>query len=258
MNNIHPTAIVSSKAELGDNITIGPNVYIEDDVVIGENCSIGPNVCIYNGARIGNNVKIFQGASVSNLPQDLKFGDEQTFFHIGDNCVIREFVTLHKGTTESYESRIGSNCLLMAYAHIAHDCILGDNVILSNGVQIGGHAHVGNWVIIGGTTPVHQFSKIGDHAMIGGGLRVIADVPPYVLAGGSPLRFAGLNVVGLKRRGFSKEAIDTLKGVYAILYSKKHNFGQARKIIAEEFAGNEWAQSVLDFLESTTRGIIRR
>ena len=212
MTKIDSTAVVSSKAEIGNDVTIGPYAIIHDDVVIGDNCDIGPFAVLYNGARLANNIKIYQGASVANTPQDLKFSVKTTsYFYIGDNTEIREFVTLHKATTDGGESRIGKNCYLMAYSHIAHDCIVGDNVILANSVQIGGHAQLGDYVIIGGSTPVHQFTRVGEHSMIGGGFRIVVDVPPYVLAGNEPLRYAGLNVIGLKRRGFSQEDIAEMK-----------------------------------------------
>ena len=258
MKNIHSTAIVSSKATLGENIYIGPFSIIEDDVVIGNDCIIGSSVAIYDGARIGNNVKIYQGASVANHPQDLKFANEPTLFEIGDNTIIREFATLHRGTVESGTSKIGKNCLLMTYAHVAHDCIVGDNCILANVVQIGGHVHVDDWVIIGGGTLVHQFTKIGKHSMIGGGYRAIADVPPYVLAAGEPLNYNGLNTVGLRRRGFSNDQIFKLKEIYSYIFSKDLNLTQAKEKIIEKFNDDELAQTVLDFLKSSTRGLIKK
>ncbi|MBN1300882.1 MAG: acyl-ACP--UDP-N-acetylglucosamine O-acyltransferase [Melioribacteraceae bacterium] len=254
----HPTAIIARNAQLGSNISVGPFVYIEDDVEIGDNCKIGPHVCIYSGAIIGNNVNILQGASISNIPQDLKYAGEKAQFYIGDNTIIREFVTLHKGTSETGFSRIGSNCLLMAYTHVAHDCIVGDNCIIANSVQIGGHVEIESNVIIGGATPVHQFSKIGQHAMIGGGFRVIADVPPYVLAAGEPLKYSGLNVVGLRRRGFSNEDIASLKDAYNLLYSSGLNISQAKIKIAEVYIDHPLVKNILDFLERSNRTIIRK
>lgn len=258
MNEIHPTAVVSSKAELGDNNKIGPFAVIEDDVEIGNDNVIGPHAVIYNGARLGNRIKIFQSAAVSNAPQDLKYADEETYFHIGDDTKIRECVTLHKGTVETGYSKVGKNCLLMAYAHVAHDCIIGDNVILANSVQVGGHVEIGNNAIIGGATPVHQFSKIGEHCMIGGGFRVIADVPPYILAGGEPLKYSGLNLLGLRRRGFSNEDIGILKEAYAILFTSGMNLSEGKKELIEKHGENQYVQKVLDFLEKSNRGIIKR
>lgn len=258
MTKIHPTAIVDKKAKIGDDVEIGAYSIIEKDVEIGNGTKIGPHVVIYNGARIGNNVKIYQGASVSNYPQDLKFAGEKTLFFIGDNTTIREFVTLHKGTVATGKSEVGSNCLLMAYSHVAHDCQIGNNCILANSVQIGGHVHIDDWVIIGGGTPVHQFTKIGMHAMIGGGFRVTADVPPYVLAAGEPLRYSGLNIIGLRRRGFSKEDIYALKEAYTIIFGKKYNFSEALEVVKDKFPDNKSVQNILNFFNDRTRSVLKR
>jgi len=258
MNNIHPTAVISGKAKLGDNIIISAYAVVEDDVVIGNDCEIGPHAVIYNGARLGNRVKIKQGAAVSNVSQDLKYKNEEAFFYVEDDTIIREFVTLHKGTKETGFSKIGKNCLLMAYSHVAHDVVVGDNCIIANGVQIGGHANIEEYVIIGGGTPVHQFSKIGKHSMIGGAFRVIKDIPPYIIAGGEPLKFAGLNVIGLRRRGFSNDDIMTLKQTYKLLYNSGLNFSDAIKKITEEIGEFDLAQSVVDFIKKSDRGIIGR
>ncbi len=258
MNNIHPTAIVSPKAKLGDNIEICPYCIIQDDVEIGDNCVIGPYVGIYNGARIGNRVKIFQGASVSNLPQDLKYSNEETYLYIGDDTVIREFATLHKGTAATGKTVIGKNCLLMAYVHIAHDCVIGNKVIISNGTQIAGHVTIEDVVIIGGQGAVHQFSKIGQHAMVGGGGMVGTDIPPYVLVSGYPARYKGLNIVGLKRRNFSSNDINTLKDVYKIFYNSGLNHSDAIKKIKEKYIDHPLVKNIIDFIESSERGVVRR
>ena len=197
-------------------------------------------------------------ASIANHPQDLKFANEPTLFEIGDNTTIREFATLHRGTVESGLSRIGSNCLLMAYAHVAHDTMVGDNCILANVVQLGGHVHVDDWVIIGGGTLVHQFTKIGKHAMIGGGFRAVTDVPPFVLAAGEPLYYNGLNTVGLRRRGFTNDQIFKLKEIYSYIFSKDLNLSQAKEKIIEKFKDDELANTVLSFLNSSTRGLIKK
>ncbi len=256
MKNIHPTAIVNPDAKLGDNLSVGPYAIIEGDVEIGEDCSVGPHAVIYSGARIGNRVKIFQGASVANLPQDLKFSGEPTLFIIGDDTIIREFATLHRGTLETGKSQVGKNCLFMAYSHVAHDCIVGDNCIIANAVQIGGHAHIEDYVIVGGSTPVHQFSLIGEHSMIAGGIRIVQDVPPYILAANLPATYGGLNVIGLRRRGFKNEDIQILKDVFGLIYSKSFNVSQAVKIIEEKFGENIYAQKVVDFLRRSKRGIV--
>ena len=256
MKNIHPTAIVNPDAKLGDNLSVGPYAIIEGDVEIGEDCSVGPHTVIYSGARIGNRVKILQGASVSNLPQDLKFSGEPTLFIIGDDTVVREFATLHRGTIETGKSQVGKNCLLMAYSHIPHDCFVGDNCIIANAVQIGGHSYIEDWVIVGGGTAVHQFSLVGEHSMIAGGIRIVQDVPPYILAANLPATYAGLNVVGLRRRGFKNEDIQVLKDVYGLIYNKSYNVSQAVKIIEEKYGEHFYAQKVLNFLSRSKRGLI--
>jgi len=256
MNNIHPTAIVSGKAKLGDNITISPYAVVEDDVEIGNDCEIGPHTVIYNGARIADRVIIKQGAAVSNVSQDLKYAGEEAYFYIGEDTVIREFATLHKGTKETGFSRVGKNCLLMAFCHVAHDVVVGDNCIIANSVLLAGHTLIEDYVIIGGITPVHQFCKVGQHSMIGGGFRIVKDVPPYILAGSEPLKYAGLNSIGLRRRGFSNDDIMILKKTYALLYNSGLNFSVAKVKIKEELGENHLVQNVLQFLDSCTRGII--
>lgn len=258
MAKIDNTAVVNPNAKLGKNVEVGPFAIIHEDVEIGDDCVIGPHAVIYDGARIGNRVKIFQGASVSNLPQDLKFDGGETYFYIGDDTVVREFATLHRGTLETGFSKVGKNVLLMAYSHVAHDCVVGNNCIIANGVQIAGHVNIEDWVIIGGMTPVHQFVNIGQHAMIGGGFRAIADVPPYVLAAGEPLKYSGLNVIGLRRRGFTNDQIKELKEIYSFIYQSKLNISQAKEKIEEKFAGSPLSKIVLEFIKKSSRGIIKR
>lgn len=258
MTTIHNTAIVSPKAKIGKDIKIDPHAIIHDDVEIGDNCYIGPYVVIYDGARIGNNVIIHQSASVSNVPQDLKFGNEKTYFYIGDNTTIREFVTLHRGTGEGGLSRIGENCLIMAYVHVPHDCIIGNNVIIANTVQIAGHVEIDDWVIIGGITAIHQFCKIGKHSMIGAGFKVTQDVPPFIIAGREPLRYMGLNVVGLRRRGFSNDDISSLKNAFDLFYNSGLNFSQAKEKIKETYGNIPVVKELLDFFARSNRGIIRK
>ncbi len=256
MVTIHPTAIVSSKAKIGNNVNILPYTIIEDDVEIGDDCSVGPHAVIYNGARIGNNVRIYQGASIAHVPQDFGYKNEETFFYVGDNTIIHEFVTLHRGTKSTGFSRVGKNCMLMAYSHVAHDCTVGDNCILANGVQIAGHSILEDYVTIGGLTPVHQFCKVGQHSMTGGGFRIVQDLPPYILAGNEPLRYSGLNIIGLRRRGFQTDDINALKKAYSILYDKAYNVSQAREKITAELGENKYVQTVLEFLKDSKRGII--
>ncbi|HEX3074329.1 MAG TPA: acyl-ACP--UDP-N-acetylglucosamine O-acyltransferase [Ignavibacteriales bacterium] len=253
---IHSTAIISPKAQLGNNIEVAPFAIINDDVIIGDNCYIGPHAVIYDGARIGNNVRIYQGSSIAHIPQDLKFSGEPTTFEIGDNTTIHENVTLHRGTSATKKSKIGKNCLLMAYTHVAHDCYVGDNCILANGAQLGGHAVLEDWVIIGGMTPVHQFVKIGKHVMIGGGFRAVQDVPPYILGGYEPLKYVGLNLVGLRRRGFSNEEIAQIKAVYHLIYNSGLHLSAAKERIKNELTDNKYAAEILAFIENSHRGII--
>lgn len=255
MTNIHPTAIVNPDARIGENVSIGPYAIIEGDVEIGNDCIIGPHAVIYDGARIGNRVKISQGVSVANLPQDLKFANEPTLFIIGDDTVVREFATLHRGTKETGKSQVGKNCLLMAYCHMPHDCIVGDNCIIANGVQIGGHSYIEDWVIIGGLAGLHQFARVGEHSMIASSSKITQDVPPYVLVADNPAGFHGLNVVGLRRRGFKTEDIQTLKEAYKYLYDNSLNVTQAVEIIESKFGDNVYVQKVLKFLSETKRGI---
>jgi len=256
LTNIHPTAIIDKKAQIGNDVTIGAFSIVEGDVIIGNNTEIGTHVHIFNGARIGNNCKIHKGTVVSSNPQDLKFEGEATLFEIGDNTTIREFCTLNRGTKEHMKSVVGSNCLLMAYAHVAHDCIIGDNVIMANAVQLGGHVEVEEYAIIGGMTGVHQFCHIGRHCMIGAHFRAVQDVPPYITASDEPLKYSGLNSIGLRRRGFKPETVLTLKSTYNLLYRSKLNVTQAVERIRNEIELIPEVQHVLDFIERSKRGLI--
>lgn len=256
MLNIHPTAIVSPEAKLADGVTVGPFAMIEANVEIGENTYIGPQVCVYNGSRVGSNVKIYQSASIGHIPQDLKFGKEETFCYVGDNTTIHEFVTLHRGTKETCKTEIGKNVLLMAYTHVAHDSYIGDNCILANGVQIAGHVRIDEFAIIGGMTPVHQFCFVGRHSMTGGGFRVVQNVPPYVMAAGEPLKYGGLNVIGLRRRGFKTEQIEKLKKIYTYIYTSNLNLSQAKEKIMAELSNDPITEEILEFLSRGNRGIM--
>jgi len=254
---IHPTAIVSSKAQIADGVCIEPYTIIESDVIIGEGCYIGPHVLIANGARIGKYCKIHKGSVVSTAPQDLTYDNEPTTFEIGDNTTIREFCTLNRGTKKQHlKSAVGGNCLLMAYVHVAHDCIIGNNVIIANSVQMAGHVTIDDYAFIGGLVPIHQFVNIGAHAIVGGGFRVPKDIPPYVMAGGWPVTFERLNIIGLRRRGFSKETIDTLNEAYRILYFSKLNVSQGVEKIKATMTMTPELQNILDFIAKSKRGII--
>lgn len=255
--NQHPGAVVSSRAKIGEDVTIGPFAVIEDDVVIGNGCSIDSNVSVKSGARIGNNVKIYHGAAVAGPPQDLKFAGEKSELIVGDNTIIREFVTLNRGTIAHGKTEIGENCLFMAYSHAAHDSIIGNNVILANSVQMGGHVEIGDCAIIGGGTVIHQFSLIGEHAMIGGGFRITQDILPYSSVAGYPLRCLGINSIGLKRRGFSEETIAILKKLFRCLMSKKMNTTEALEKIEREIQKIPEVVNVLNFLKKSERGVIK-
>ena len=257
MPTIHPTAIVNPKAELADSVTIGAYATVEADVLIGEGTSIGPHCLIDNGARIGKNCAIHQGAVVATPPQDLKYAGEKTEFFLGDNCTVREYCTLNRATTHSWKTIVGNNCLFMAYAHVAHDCILGSNIILANSVGMGGHCIFGDNVIIGGLTGIHQFTQIGAHAMVAFGVRVVKDIPPYVLAGGFPAQFEGLNSVGLRRRGFSREAIEQLDQAYAAIYRRGMNVSQGVEWIKANMEMTIEVKAVLDFVAGSKRGIVK-
>jgi UDP-N-acetylglucosamine acyltransferase len=254
---IHSTAIVSPKAELHETVEVGPYVIIEENVQIGEGTTVGSHARIAWGARIGKNVKVFHGAVVSSIPQDLKFEGEESLANVGDNTILREYVTVNRGTKESGSSDVGNNCLLMAYAHVAHDCRIGNNVIMANSVNLGGHVEIDDFAIVGGVVPVHQFTKIGTHSMVGGGFRVVQDLSPYSLAGGYPLRIVGLNQVGLKRRGFPAESIRCLRDAFKILFFSKLNTKQAVTRIKDEIEIISEIQILLDFVEKSTRGLVK-
>jgi UDP-N-acetylglucosamine acyltransferase len=249
--NIHP------EAKIGKNVSIEPFTTIYKDVVIGDNTWIGPNVTLFNGARIGANCKIFPGAVISAVPQDLKYDNEVTTTEIGDNCVIRECVTINRGTTDRNKTVIGENCLLMAYVHVAHDCIVGDNCILANCVNLAGHVVLGDFVIIEGVAGVQQFVKIGDHAFIAAGSNVRKNVPPYIKAARAPLTFAGVNSVGLRRRGFSAEAVTKIEDIYRNIYTRGLNVSNAVKVIEQEEPKSKEKEIILKFIEDSTKGIIR-
>tara|TARA_B100000287_G_C20554632_1_gene749903 strand:- start:86 stop:859 length:774 start_codon:yes stop_codon:yes gene_type:complete len=248
---------IHTDSKIGKNTKIEPFSYIDKNVKIGKNCWIGNNVTIYSGARIGDNVKIFPGAVISSIPQDLKFGGEETTVTIGDNTTIREFVTISRGTKDKMNTSIGKNCLIMSYCHVAHDCIIENNCVIVNGVQIGGHVKVCNYAIIGGGALVHQFVKIGEHSMIAGGSLVRKDVPPYCKAGKEPLSYRGVNSIGLKRRNYSSEKINQIQNIYRILYLEGRNNSQALEKIEKEIINNTERKVVINFIKNSERGIIK-
>ncbi len=252
-----PLAYVHPQAKIAPNVVIEPFVNIEKNVVVEEGTFIGSNVTIMEGAHIGKNCRIFPGAVISAIPQDLKFNGEDTTVRIGDNVTIREFVTINRGTKANMETVIGNNCLLMAYVHIAHDCILGDNVILANAATLAGHIKIDDWAIVGGLAAVHQFVNIGTHVMISGGSMVRKDVPPYIKAGREPLSFAGVNSIGLRRRGFSNEQINNIQDIYRHLFLKGMNVSQATRYIERNLPATVERDEILNFISESTRGIIK-
>jgi UDP-N-acetylglucosamine acyltransferase len=251
LSNIHP------KAKISKNVVVESFTTIAEDVEIDEGTWIGPNVTIMNGARIGKNCRIFPGAVISAIPQDLKFKGEITIAKIGDNTTIRECVTVNRGTVAKGETIIGSNCLLMAYVHIAHDCIIHDNVILSNCVQIAGEVEIGDWAYIGGMSVAHQFSRIGKHVFVSGKSGILIDVPPYIKAAGVPVAYIGINAVGLRRRDFSNDMINEIQEIYRVIYNKGMNNSQAIKHLQDNFKQSEERDEIIQFYESSKRGIIK-
>ncbi|MDP4289585.1 MAG: acyl-ACP--UDP-N-acetylglucosamine O-acyltransferase [Bacteroidota bacterium] len=252
-----PLAYVHPQAKIAKNVVIEPFVNIEKNVEIGEGTWIGSNVTIMEGARIGKNCKIFPGAVISAIPQDMKFNGEETVLRVGDNTTIREFVTLNRGTKASGETVIGSNSLLMAYVHVAHDCVVGNNVILGNGVQLGGHITVEDWAIISGLSAVHQFVKIGAHCMISGGSLVRKDVPPFTKAAREPLSYVGVNSIGLRRRGFTNEKINEIQEIYRYIFLKGLNVSKALEMIEREMPATAERDEILLFIGQSSRGVMK-
>lgn len=250
-------AYVHPKAEIGKNVTIEPFATIYEDVVIGDNTWIGPNVTIMNGARIGRNCRIFPGAVIAAIPQDLKFNGEYTTAEIGDNTTIRECATINRGTAHSGKTVVGSNTLIMAYVHVAHDCFIGNNCILVNAVQMAGHVIMDDYAIVGGTSAIHQFTRIGMHTMIAGGSLVRKDIPPFIKAGREPLTYAGVNSLGLRRRGFTNEQILLIQDIYRVIFQKGYNTSDAIRKVKEEFLPSKERDIIINFIETSERGIIR-
>ena len=252
-----PLAFVHPQAKIAPTVVIEPFVTIHKNVEIGEGTWIGSNVTIMEGARIGKNNKIFPGAVISAIPQDLKFGGEESIVRIGDNNIIREFVTINRGTIANMETVVGNNNLLMAYVHVAHDCIIGNNCILANVSTLAGHITVDDYAIIGGMVAVHQFVNIGSHSMISGGSLVRKDVPPYVKAAREPLSYVGINSIGLRRRGFTSEKINEVQNIYRILFQQKNNVSQAVNIIEAEMPASKERDEIISFITNSKRGVMR-
>jgi|TARA_B100001758_G_C18404816_1_gene611347 UDP-N-acetylglucosamine acyltransferase len=249
-------SVISKKAQIGKNVSIGPYCIIEDNVIIGDNTTIDSHTIIKEYTEVGENCNIFSHCVIGGVPQDKKYNGEKSKLVIGNNNTIREFCTLNRGTEESGITKIGNNCLFMAYVHIAHDCYLKNDIILANGVQLGGHVTIDNYGIVGGMTPVHQFCKIGMHSFIGGGLRVVQDVPPYIIANGEPLKFSGINILGLRRRKFSSTQRENIKKAYKLIYNSNYNISQATEKIKNTFNIDDSINDILDFIKSSSRGLI--
>lgn len=252
-----PLSYIHPGAKIAKNVVVEPFTSIDNDVVIGEGTWIGSNVTIMSGARIGKNVSIFPGSVISAVPQDLKFKGEDTTAVIGDNTTIRECVTINRGTSDRNKTKIGKNCLIMAYSHVAHDCFIGDNCIFSNNSTLAGHVTVGDHVILAGMVAVHQFCSIGNHAFVAGGSLVRKDIPPYVKAAREPISYVGINSVGLRRRGFDSSVIMQIQSIYRTLYQKKYNNTQAVSIMEAEMEATKERDEIIQFIKNSQRGIMK-
>lgn len=254
---VHQLAAVDKRAKIGKNVTVEPFTTIAADVEIGEGTWIGPNVTIMDGARIGRNCRIFPGTVISAIPQDLKFDGEDTQVIIGDHTTVRESVTINRGTKALGYTKIGEHCLIMATSHIAHDCVIGDHVIIVNGCGIAGHVEIGDYTVMGGLSAVHQFGKIGKHVMISGGTLVRKDIPPYIKVAREPMSYAGINSVGLRRRGFTNEKIFEIQQIYRSLFQSKMNVTQACMQIEKEMLPTAERDEILQFIQNSPRGIVK-
>ncbi len=252
-----PLAYIHSEAKIAENVVIEPFTTISKNVTIGEGTWIGPNVTIMDGARIGKNCKIFPGAVIAAIPQDLKFNGEQTTAEIGDNTTIRECVTVNRGTIAKNKTVVGDGCLLMAYVHVAHDCVVGNRVILGNATQLAGEVEINDWAILSGLVAVHQFVHIGSHVMISGGSLVRKDVPPFIKAAREPMAFVGVNSIGLRRRNYSNEQIRDIQEIYRALYQRGLNNTQALEYIEAELPASKERDEIILFIRNSNRGIIR-
>jgi len=252
-----PLSYIHPGAKIAKNVVVEPFTSIDKDVDIGEGSWIGSNVTIMSGARIGKNVSIFPGSVISAVPQDLKFKGEDTTAVIGDNTTIRECVTINRGTSDRNKTKIGKNCLIMAYSHVAHDCFIGDNCIFSNNSTLAGHVTVGDHVILAGMVAVHQFCSIGNHAFVAGGSLVRKDIPPYVKAAREPISYVGINSVGLRRRGFDSSVIMQIQSIYRTLYQKKYNNTQAVSIMEAEMEATKERDEIIQFIKNSQRGIMK-
>lgn len=257
MSNISNMAHVHPGAKVGDNVTIESFAFVDDNVEIGDGTLIMSGANLRAGARIGKNCRIFPGAVIGGIPQDLKFKGEDTLAIVGDNTTVRECVTINRGTASKGKTVVGNNCLLMAYSHIAHDCILNDYIIVGNATQLAGEVEIDHHAILSGGTLIHQFSRVGAHVMIQGGTRLGKDIPPYVIVGREPVSYSGVNLIGLKRNGFSNEKINEIQEIYRIIYQSGFNFSDAIAKIEKDFERTPEMEYIVDFVKSSPRGIVR-
>jgi UDP-N-acetylglucosamine acyltransferase len=255
--SISHLAEINEKAQIGNNVSIGPYAIIDADVHIADNCKIHPHANIMNGTRIAEGTSIYQGAIVGSEPQDLKYKGEQTLLNIGKNVSIREYCTINKGTAASGQTEIGDDALIMAYVHVAHDCQIGRHAIIANSVNLAGHVQVDDYAIIGGMTAVQQFVHIGESCFIGGGTLVRKDVPPFIKVAREPLSYVGVNSVGLRRRGFTVEAINKIKDVYRILFVKYKNISLALEEIDANLPESDEKYAIVSFIHNSSQGLVR-
>ncbi|KFC21538.1 Acyl-[acyl-carrier-protein]--UDP-N-acetylglucosamine O-acyltransferase [compost metagenome] len=254
---IHQLTAVDPRAKIGKNVTIEPFTTIGANVTVGSDTWIGPNVTIMENVKIGKNCKIFPGTVIGAVPQDLKFDGEDTQVIIGDGTTLRECVTINRGTKALGYTKIGNNCLIMATSHVAHDCIVGDNVIIANGCGIAGHVEIGDFVVMGGLSAVQQFGKIGKHVMISGGSLIRKDIPPYVKVAREPISYAGINSVGLRRRGFTNDKIFEIQKIYRAIFQMKMNTTQAIEFIEKEMLPTVERDEIIQFIQNSPRGIVK-
>ena len=254
---ISPLANVSPKASIGNNVTIQPFATVYEDVVIGDNTYIHPNAIIYPDTTIGSDCQIFPGALIGVVSQDLKYKGEKAKTVVGNNTIIREYATIHKGTADRKITSVGNNCLLMAYSHVAHDCIVGNNVILANYVGLAGHITIEDFVIIEGYTAIQQFITIGAHSFLAGASKVRKNVPPFIRVARDPLQYIGVNTVGLSRRGFDKELINQIEDIYRLIFVRGHNLTNALELVEQEIPDTETRKQIIDFIRSSQDGIVK-
>jgi UDP-N-acetylglucosamine acyltransferase len=255
---ISSLASIHPNAKIGNNVTIDPFVVIHDKVTLGDDTHVMSNVVILPNSKIGKGCRIFPGAVIGAIPQDLKYVGEETTVEIGDHSTIRECVTVNRGTKDKWKTVVGSHCLLMAYSHIAHDCIVGDHVILANGVQLAGHVEVGDYAIVGGLCGVQQFTRIGKHAYVGGQSAIRKDVPPFVKAAREPISYMGINVVGLHRRNFPHHQIEAISQIYHLLFVGNHSTTSGINLVKEKIPESEIKSEILQFIQDSKIGVIKR